>query len=66
VENCVVIKPGSDTPMSLEVLMVPRGALNMAIGHCSEISMPPARGPRIATIAFSAEQSRPRYQGVRI
>ena len=45
VENCVVIKAGSETPMSLEVLMLPRGVLNMAFGHCSEISTPPARGP---------------------
>ena len=55
-----MIKAGSDTPMSLEVLMLPRGALDRAIGYCSEISVPPARGARSATIAFSAEQSRPR------
>lgn len=59
--NCVVIKPASDTPMSLAVLMdiigdlVPPGVLNVVFGHGSEVGTPLARSPRIAKIAFTGE-----------
>jgi len=59
--NCVVIKPASDTPMSLAVLMdligdvLPPGVLNVVFGHGSEVGAPLARSPRIAKIAFTGE-----------
>jgi len=59
--NCVVIKPASDTPMSLAVLMdligdlLPRGVLNVVFGHGSEVGTPLARSPRIAKISFTGE-----------
>jgi aldehyde dehydrogenase len=59
--NCVVIKPASDTPMSLAVLMdligdvLPPGVLNVVFGHGSEVGAPLARNPRIAKIAFTGE-----------
>jgi aldehyde dehydrogenase len=59
--NCVVIKPASDTPMSLAVLMdiigdiLPPGVLNIVFGHGSEVGTPLARSPRIAKIAFTGE-----------
>ncbi|MGB7756205.1 MAG: aldehyde dehydrogenase family protein [Salinisphaera sp.] len=59
--NCVVIKPASDTPMSLAVLMdligdlLPDGVLNVVFGHGSEVGAPLARSPRIAKIAFTGE-----------
>ncbi|MEJ2124059.1 MAG: aldehyde dehydrogenase [Alphaproteobacteria bacterium] len=59
--NCVVIKPASDTPMSLAVLMdligdlLPPGVLNVVFGHGSEVGTPLARSPRIAKIAFTGE-----------
>ena len=59
--NCVVIKPASDTPMSLAVLMdligdvLPGGVLNVVFGHGSEVGSPLARSPRIAKIAFTGE-----------
>jgi aldehyde dehydrogenase len=59
--NCVVMKPASDTPMSLAVLMdligdlLPPGVLNVVLGHGSEVSAPLARSPRIAKIAFTGE-----------
>ncbi|MGN8200295.1 aldehyde dehydrogenase family protein [Salinisphaera sp. RV14] len=59
--NCVVIKPASDTPMSLAVLMdligdlLPDGVLNVVFGHGSEVGGPLARSPRIAKIAFTGE-----------
>jgi aldehyde dehydrogenase len=59
--NCVVIKPASDTPMSLAVLMdligdiLPPGVLNVVFGHGSEVGTPLARNPRIAKIAFTGE-----------
>jgi len=59
--NCVVIKPASDTPMSLAVLMdligdvLPEGVLNVVFGHGSEVGTPLARSPRIAKIAFTGE-----------
>ncbi|MGO8864064.1 MAG: aldehyde dehydrogenase family protein, partial [Acidimicrobiales bacterium] len=59
--NCVVIKPASDTPMSLAVLMdligdvLPPGVLNVVFGHGSEVGAPLARSPRINKIAFTGE-----------
>jgi aldehyde dehydrogenase len=59
--NCVVIKPASDTPMSLAVLMdligdvLPPGVLNVVFGHGAEVGAPLARSPRIAKIAFTGE-----------
>jgi aldehyde dehydrogenase len=59
--NCVVIKPASDTPLSLAVLMdligdiLPPGVLNVVNGHGSEVGAPLASNPRIAKIAFTGE-----------
>ncbi|HEX3983034.1 MAG TPA: aldehyde dehydrogenase family protein [Acidisoma sp.] len=59
--NCVIIKPASDTPMGLAVLMdligdlLPPGVLNVVFGHGSEVGAPLARSPRIAKIAFTGE-----------
>ena len=59
--NCVVIKPASDTPMSLAVLMdltadiLPPGVLNVVFGHGAEVGTPLARSRRIAKIAFTGE-----------
>ena len=59
--NCVVIKPASDTPMSLAVLMdvvgdlLPPGVLNVVFGSGTDVGAPLARSPRIAKIAFTGE-----------
>jgi len=59
--NCVVIKPASDTPMSMAVLMdivgdvLPEGVLNVVFGHGAEVGTPLARSPRINKIAFTGE-----------
>jgi aldehyde dehydrogenase len=59
--NCVVIKPASDTPLSLAVLMdlvgdiLPPGVLNVVNGHGSEVGAPLASSPRIAKISFTGE-----------
>ena len=59
--NCVIIKPASDTPMSLAVLMdivgdvLPEGVLNVVFGHGAEVGTPLARSPRISKIAFTGE-----------
>ena len=59
--NCVVIKPASDTPMSLAVLLdiigdlLPPGVLNVVFGHGSEVGTPLAQSPRIAKVAFTGE-----------
>ncbi len=59
--NCIVIKPASDTPLSLAVLMdliadvLPPGVLNVVNGHGSEVGAPLASSPRIAKIAFTGE-----------
>ena len=56
-----MIKPASDTPMSLAVLMdligdvLPPGVLNVVFGHGSEVGAPLAGSPRIAKIAFTGE-----------
>ena len=49
--NCVVIKPASDTPLSLAVFMdliadiLPPGVLNVVNGHGSEVGTPLASSP---------------------
>ncbi|GLU35803.1 aldehyde dehydrogenase family protein [Trinickia caryophylli] len=59
--NCVIMKPASDTPMSLAVLMdlvgdlLPAGVLNIVFGHGSEVGTPLASSPRIAKVAFTGE-----------
>jgi aldehyde dehydrogenase len=59
--NCIVIKPASDTPLSLSMLMdligdvLPPGVLNVVNGHGSEVGAPLASSPRIAKIAFTGE-----------
>ena len=59
--NCVVIKPASDTPLSLAILMdligdiLPPGVLNVVIGHGSEVGAPLASSPRIAKVSFTGE-----------
>ncbi|WP_019938937.1 aldehyde dehydrogenase family protein [Bordetella sp. FB-8] len=59
--NCVVIKPASDTPLSLCVLMdligdiLPPGVLNVVLGHGAEVGTPLARNPRISKISFTGE-----------
>ena len=59
--NCVVIKPASDTPLSLALLMdligdiLPPGVLNVVNGHGSEVGAPLASSPRIAKVSFTGE-----------
>src|SRR5579863_2043211 len=59
--NCVVIKPASETPLSLIMLMgligdiLPPGVLNVVNGKGSEVGKPLAANPRIAKIAFTGE-----------
>ncbi len=59
--NCVVIKPASDTPLSLSVFMdliadvLPPGVLNVVNGHGAEVGTPLASNKRIAKIAFTGE-----------
>jgi len=59
--NCVVIKPASNTPLSLLVLvgligdLLPAGVLNVVTGPGSEIGQALASNPRIAKIAFTGE-----------
>ena len=59
--NCVVIKPASDTPLSLAVLMdligdiLPAGVLNVVNGRGSEVGAPLASNPRIAKVSFTGE-----------
>jgi aldehyde dehydrogenase len=59
--NCVVIKPASETPLSLTILMgliadvLPPGVLNVVNGRGSEVGKPLATSPRIAKIAFTGE-----------
>ena len=61
--NCIVIKPASETPMSLAVLMdligdiLPPGVLNVVFGHGAEAGGPLASSPRIAKIAFTGATS---------
>jgi len=59
--NCVVIKPASETPLSLALLMemigdvLPPGVLNVVNGYGTEVGTPLASSPRIAKIAFTGE-----------
>jgi aldehyde dehydrogenase len=59
--NCVVLKPASETPFSVMVLMqliadiVPPGVLNVVNGKGSEIGEALAANPRIAKVAFTGE-----------
>jgi len=59
--NCVVIKPASNTPLSLLVLLgligdlLPPGVLNVVTGPGGEIGKALASNPRIAKIGFTGE-----------
>jgi aldehyde dehydrogenase len=59
--NCVVIKPASNTPLSLLVLadliadLLPPGVLNVVTGPGGEIGKALAGNPRIAKIGFTGE-----------
>jgi aldehyde dehydrogenase len=59
--NCVVIKPASETPLSLLLFasliadVLPPGVLNVVTGGGSEIGRALAANPRIAKIAFTGE-----------
>ncbi|MGP6158625.1 MAG: aldehyde dehydrogenase family protein [Vulcanimicrobiaceae bacterium] len=59
--NCVVIKPASETPLSLLLLaeliadVLPPGVLNVVTGGGSEIGRALAANPRISKIAFTGE-----------
>jgi aldehyde dehydrogenase len=59
--NCVVIKPASNTPLSLLVLvgligdLLPAGVLNVVTGPGGEIGKALASNPRIAKIGFTGE-----------
>ena len=59
--NCVVIKPASNTPLSLLILMgligdlLPPGVLNVVTGPGGEIGKALASNPRIAKIGFTGE-----------
>jgi len=61
--NCVVIKPASNTPLSLLVLvdligdLLPPGVLNVVTGPGGEIGKALAANPRIAKIGFTGETS---------
>jgi aldehyde dehydrogenase len=59
--NCTVVKPASNTPLSLLVLMgliedvLPPGVVNVVTGPGSEIGKALATSPRIAKVAFTGE-----------
>jgi aldehyde dehydrogenase len=59
--NCTVIKPASNTPLSLMTLMsliediVPAGVINVVTGPGGEIGKALAGNPRIAKISFTGE-----------
>jgi aldehyde dehydrogenase len=59
--NCTVIKPASNTPLSLLVLaslsadILPPGVLNVVTGPGGEIGKALASNPRISKIAFTGE-----------
>jgi aldehyde dehydrogenase len=59
--NCVVIKPASNTPLSLLIFaglvgeILPPGVLNVVTGPGGEIGKALASNPRISKIAFTGE-----------
>jgi aldehyde dehydrogenase len=59
--NCVVIKPASETPLSLLLFasliadVLPPGVLNVVTGGGSEIGRALAANPRISKVAFTGE-----------
>ena len=59
--NCTVIKPASNTPLSLMTLMgligdiVPPGVINVVTGPGGEIGKALAGNPRIAKVSFTGE-----------
>jgi len=59
--NCTVIKPASNTPLSLLILMdvisdvLPAGVINVITGPGGEVGKALASNPRIAKIAFTGE-----------
>ena len=59
--NCVVLKPASETPLSIMVLMgliadvLPPGVLNVVTGKGSEIGKALGANPRISRVAFTGE-----------
>lgn len=61
--NCVVLKPASETPISILILaeliadVLPPGVLNIVNGHGREAGYPLATSKRIAKIAFTGSTS---------
>ena len=61
--NCVVLKPASETPISILILIeliadiLPPGVINIVNGHGREAGMPLASSKRIAKIAFTGSTS---------
>ena len=61
--NCVVLKPASETPISILILaeliadVLPPGVLNIVNGHGREAGFPLATSKRIAKIAFTGSTS---------
>ena len=61
--NCVVLKPASETPISILILaeliadVLPPGVLNIVNGHGREAGYPLATSKRIAKIAFTGSNS---------
>jgi aldehyde dehydrogenase len=61
--NCTVIKPASNTPLSLLILMdvisdvLPAGVINVITGPGGEVGKALASNPRIANIAFTGEST---------
>jgi aldehyde dehydrogenase len=61
--NCVVLKPASETPISIMILaeliadVLPPGVLNIVNGHGREAGYPLATSRRIAKIAFTGSTS---------
>jgi aldehyde dehydrogenase len=59
--NCTVIKPASNTPLSLQILVdliseiVPPGVINVVTGPGGEIGKALAANPRISKIGFTGE-----------
>jgi aldehyde dehydrogenase len=59
--NCVVLKPASETPLSVMVLMsliadvLPPGVLNVVNGKGAEIGKALGANPRISRVAFTGE-----------